>query len=174
VRTSTLEFRNVPARGIYAFVDGEQLVASGTTRALTIEDARVVVRLLQGWTPPERPPPESMQTPTSKKWPGWYGVRPVSGTVRLPGGDDPDVPDDQDAFAGRDGIPLSSCDCGSGVACQALCVRIRREHSIVIWDTDDGRTFRFDDRAYQAAMRRLLRLVGETPKLLGRRPTSGP
>jgi hypothetical protein len=86
--------------------------------------------------------------------------------LTLPGGDRPEVPaDDVDTLVSYDSVPLLSCECGGGIGCGHESVYVSFERSRVWW-THGQLEFRFGRRQYDRAIRDLLALLGESPRLI--------
>jgi hypothetical protein len=177
--SSRLEFRAVEGSGIVAVVDGVEVTTldGGNWDGLSLDEAQIVARMLQGWEPPpldydpeghedERVPVEGA--------PGWYGYSPPKVPLRLPGGSAPEIDSfELDEFRAVDGVPVAGCSCGGGVGCSALYARVAyRGSGAEVWWNIGDRSYVFAWNIYDGAIRQLLELTGEAPLLIEERPAS--
>jgi hypothetical protein len=173
--SSRLEFRDLDDCGIVAVVDGVEVttLGGGGWNGLSWEEPQVVARMLQGWEPPPREDDSEefreRATPIEGA-PGWYGYSPSRVPLRLPGGDGPEIDSwDLEEFRDCEGIPVAGCGCGGGVGCAALLAQVVSVGSQVTWTIGDRR-FVFSQQEHDRAIRQLLELVGETPRLIDENP----
>jgi hypothetical protein len=168
---SRLEFRDLEECGIVAVVDGVEVttLGGGGWHGLSWEEPRIVARMLQGWEPPplDGEPKEFLEKTTPIEGaPGWYGYSPSGVPLRLPGGDEPEIDSwDLEDFRDCGGVPVAGCGCGGGVGCAALYAQVASLGSRVAWTIRDRR-FVFLRQEHDRAIRQLLELAGESPRLI--------
>jgi hypothetical protein len=173
----TLEFRRVSKWSIEPFIDGvalKTLLDEPDACGLSKDEGRVVARLLQGWKLPAEPmefalPPVPMGLGTVKTISsGSAFVVERDDDVELPGGSRPSIGSFVYGVFGdpdENGIPVLTCECGSGVGCGDIEMRMERAGTFVIWTIGDER-FEFSLQEHERAILGLLKLVGERQRLI--------
>jgi hypothetical protein len=160
---------------IDATIDGEPLdraLGHPGMCGLDRDEWLVTARTLQGWMPQdlglerEEWVPDRIPVVPQR---GFFAVpchQVTEVLVTLPGGDRPEVSGDLvDGVIQYDYIPLLSCGCGSGIGCAHHSVTVSFQRTRVLWE-HDGLVLTFAKPAYDRAIKELLVLLGESPRLI--------
>jgi hypothetical protein len=182
--SSRLGFVDSPTtHGIVPVVDEVEFprLLGRSVDGLARVDAQIAARLLQGWELPAQSPasePARALAPQPRRGPagatyrqlfrfGFVAARdyPELRYVMLPGGDEPRIEEGHlDDFRDREGIPVASSP--YGLSDESIDVVVVHHRDRVVWSVGELE-FTFPQKRYDNAMRELLALVGESPRLVG-------